>query len=86
MQTQWKSDIDPVIASPLWQGLQLSNVVLTSGVNTINHTLGRALQGWFLVGIQGAAVIYDLQSTNPSISTTLMLNSNAAVTISLWVY
>lgn len=86
MQQQWKADIDPALASPLWQGLQLTSVALVNGTTTINHTLGRTLQGWFLTGINGAATIYDLQATNPSTDRTLILVSNAAVTVSLWVF
>jgi hypothetical protein len=87
MQTQWKADIDPALASPLWQGQQLTGVMLTANATTtINHGLGRALQGWFLTGISGASTIYDLQMTNPSTNKTLILHSSAAVTVSIWVF
>lgn len=86
MQTIWKSDLDPVIASPLWQGRQVDDVKLLVGANTINHGLGRKLQGWFPVLKSNAADISDLQMTNPIPDKTLQLVSTATVTVSLWVY
>lgn len=86
MQTQWKSNIDPVIASPLWQGQQLDKIALINGSTIVNHGLGRKLQGWFLVSIDAAATIYDSQTINPTPALTLVLVSNAAVNVSLWVY
>ena len=83
MQTKWKSIIDPIVSLPLLQGLQLNNIALNSGTTAINHLLSRMQQGWLITDIQGAATIYRSEPFNDK---TLTLTSNAAVTISLWVY
>lgn len=85
LQNAWKAQLDVMLANPLFKGRQLS-ATLINGITVINHGLSRKLQGWFIVGIDGAATIYDSQASNQHQDLTLVLNSNAAVTISLWVY
>ena len=82
-QTRMKSILDNVTKLPLLSGLQLNTVKLIIGQTTINHLLGRQMQGWIITDIDGAAQIYR---TAPMNSTQLVLASNAAVNISLWVY
>lgn len=76
----------PTFNNPLINGRMITGKVLASGSNIINHGLGRDLQGWFIVGINGAAVIYDTQATNANPSLTLLLTSNATVTVNLFVF
>ena len=83
--TRWKSILDPIISSPLLAGHQI-NATLVSGPNTINHGLGRKLQGYFVVLNSASATFYDSQSTNASTDLTLILNSTADTVVSLWVY
>ena len=85
VQTKWKSLIDPVLASPLING-RLISTSLAIGSNRINHLLGRNLIGWFIVGINGVANIYDTQASNQTPDLTLNLTSDAAVKINLWVF
>lgn len=86
MQANWASAINPILASPIVNGLQLNNIPLITGTTVVNHRLGRKLQGWLLVGIDGAATIYDNQATNQMTDLTLSLTSDADVIVSLWVY
>lgn len=84
-QTQWAQQLDPVVSNPLVQG-RLLTTSLVNGTTIVNHKLGRKLQGWFIVGINGIASIYDNQATNQTPQLTLSLTSNAAVSCSIWVF
>lgn len=69
----------------------ISNNILTSiplaiGTNTINHLLSRELIGWFIVRQRSAANIYDDQDNNDNTSVSLLLVSDAAVTVDLVVF
>ena len=85
MQTRWKSDLDPLLANPLNGISILENVPLILGSNTVNHLLGRTMQGWFLTDIQGIATIYR-PNVNPFNNITLTLVSSAAVVCSIGVF
>jgi len=84
--TVWSTILTPTIQSPIVNGNLLTNQALINGVTVINHKLGRELQGWIIVGADGIADVYDNQASNPIPNLTLSLTSNAAVTVSLWVF
>lgn len=86
MQTRWASELNPIIANPLLNGQLLTNVALINGTTVVNHGLGRKLVGWIIVGINGAAQIYDNQATNQMPQLTLSLTSDAAVQVAIWVF
>lgn len=87
MQTQWSSQLNPVINLPLSNGIILTNVALKTGDNTINHKLGRILQGWIVVRmIDGFVQLYDKQSGNKMADKTLVLNSSGNGLVNLLVF
>jgi hypothetical protein len=83
MGTKWASELNPIIANPLNNVSILKNISLVSGSNVINHGLGQNQQGWFLIDIQGNAVVYRSAPFN---NLTLTLTSSAAVTCSIGVF
>jgi hypothetical protein len=83
LQTQWASQLNPVLANPLTDPLIIKNVSLASGANVINHKLQRMQQGWILSDITASATIYRSQPFN---DLTLTLTSSAPCTVSLVVY
>lgn len=79
----WKSILDPVIATPLIQGNLITNQVLVTGANIINHKLGRQQVGWMIVDQNASAALYRSQPFN---GLTLTLTSSAPVTVNVWVF
>lgn len=76
----------PLTAIPLNSGSLLQSVSLVSGANSVNHKLGRALVGWFIVRQRAAASVYDTQDTNPTPTLTLNLVSSANVVVDVYVF
>ncbi len=83
MQSAWTGVLNPFLRQPVLNGLLLSDVALGVGNTVINHRLGRTPQGWALVDINGAAQIYRSAAFN---SLTLTLNSDAAITVGLYIF
>jgi len=86
LQNKWSSILNPIISNPAISSSILSNVQLVNGTNTINHLLGRTLQGWKIVRLRGAATIYDQQDTNSMKNLTLVLVSNSQVSCDIEVF
>jgi hypothetical protein len=87
LQTKWASILNPFLAKPSLQQSLIKNIALVVGNNTINHGLGRPLQGWMPARYHGAYTqLYDLQDSNQMPALTLVLNSSVAVTIDLVVF
>jgi hypothetical protein len=78
--------VNPLTTVPLNSGSILPNVTLVTGANSVNHLLGRALVGWFLVRQRSAASIYDTQDTNLTPTLTLSLVSSADVVVDIFVF
>lgn len=85
-QTTWASQLDPLIKNPLNSASRLQNVSLAAGSNTINHLLGRPLQGWYTTRVRASATIYDTQDSNIMPNLTLVLVASAPVVIDLVVF
>lgn len=84
LQTLWRQVLNPLIAVPMNNGIQLEGIVLTASTNVINHKLGRMQQGWVITDINNVATsIYRSQPFNDK---TLTLTSSGAVTVNIWVY
>jgi hypothetical protein len=83
MQTQWAQELNPIIRNQLLQGILLQNITIKSGVNVINHKLGRKQIGYIIADIDSPAVIYRSQPLN---ALTLTLTSDANANISVWVF
>ncbi len=86
LQTDWISKLNPILAKPTSASSILNNINLVTGTNTINHLLGRPLQGWQIVRRNGPATIYDAQDSNPLPNLTLVLIASAPVTVSIEVF
>lgn len=85
METQWASQLNPVISNPLIAGNLFKNVVLSSGSNTINHKLDRAYQGYLISGMHGSFIqLFDTPSPMPD--KTLVLNASASGSIDIWIF
>lgn len=83
LQTNWATQLNPVIQKEIVQGILLKNISLLTGANIINHKLSRQMQGWMVSDIDAAVSIYRSQPLNDK---TLTLTSSGAATISLWVF
>ncbi len=78
--------LNPIFNTPTLGGNLLTNISLVSGVNNINHGLGRTLNGWQIVRQRANANIWDSQDNNKTPTLTLTLNSSAAVTCDIYVF
>lgn len=80
---KWAQSLNPIVASPISSASILQSISLTTGANTINHGLGRTMQGWFITDVNGVAIIYRSQPLNAS---TLTLTSSASVIVNIGVF
>lgn len=74
------------LRTPFTDSILLKEVSLLTGDNFIPHQLGRALQGWVMVGRSSAALVFDKQITNVLKNKFLILNASAPIIVSLVVF
>lgn len=78
--------LNPIFNTQILGGNLLTNQTLVSGLNSINHGLGRNLNGWFPVRIRSAATFFDSQDANKTPNLTLALNSSANCIADIYVF
>jgi hypothetical protein len=83
MQNTWAAQLNPVLSNPTTNPGILTGIILVSGVNVINHKLGRLMQGWKVTDINAAITLYRSAPFN---SSTLTLTASGAATINLEVF
>lgn len=83
LQTRWSSILNPVLAEPVLNNLELKQVTLATGVNVINHLLSRTQQGWIVTDITSNVTLFRSQPFNDK---TLTLTSSGPAVINLLVY
>jgi hypothetical protein len=84
MQTQWASQLNPVLSNPSNKSSLITGIVLVANTpQTINHKLGRQMQGWEVADKNANAIVWRTQPFNAS---TITLESNANVTINIRVF
>lgn len=83
---RWASILNPIIANPIANGQTLENVKVLTGSNTINHRLGKKLQGYIVTMNSSNVTYYDKQSSNPTPDLTLTLIASGVSTINLYVF
>lgn len=86
VQQQLVRTLNPVFATPTLGGNLLTNQSLGIGTNSINHGLGRTLNGWQIVRQRAEARIWDSQDNNKTPTLTLSLNSDSIVSVDLYVF
>lgn len=86
IQTALKDYTTQLNGVQILDGQLLENVSLAVGANSIDHKLGRVLNGWFIVRKSAAGDVYDTQDSNSNKNRTLQLVSSAAMTVSIWVF
>lgn len=83
-QTKWAAELNPFLALPILNGIQINKISLTANKPlAVNHLLDKTPQGWFLVDNTADAVVWR---SAPFTKTTVTLTSNVSTTIAIWIY
>lgn len=81
IQNNTATALKPIQNSPFVGGVQLNNIVLKSGSNAVQHTLGRTPTLWVICDTNAAQTVFRTTWDK----TVINLTASGTVTISLWV-
>lgn len=77
--------LKPLLESSIGSGRVIDSIAIVSGTpKTVEHKLGREFKGWIVVRKNADANVWESTSSIPS--KTLILNADANVTISIWIF
>lgn len=76
-----------LLLSEIVDGNLIEDVFLPASTETlVEHKLGRELRGYIVVKRNAGSNIFDKQDVNIASDRFLILDTNVAVTVSLWVF
>lgn len=79
--------VRPLSSNPLLDGRLIEGVAITSGTTKlVDHGLGRAWRGWYVVDRNANANVYRDTASRAEASRQLALLASATVTVTLWVF
>lgn len=81
LQDNIATALKPIQASPFVGGVLLTGIVLATGSNAIQHTLGRIPKLWVIADTNAAQSVYRTSWNTELIN----LTASGAVTIAMWV-
>lgn len=86
LQDNIETSVNSVLTAVILDYNIVTNVALVVGDNVVNHLLGRAPIGWFVVRKRGPGNFYDKQDSNPTPTRNYIINSDSAVTVDLYFF
>ena len=87
LQNSLESSFRSFQSCPLLDGHLLEDVSLVSGLNTIDHKLGRPIRGWIITRSNGGLHIPSVdQDNNRHDDKTLVIFFSQAATADIWVF
>ena len=87
VQDEVEQILNPLAKLEILDGHLLRDISITAGTPlVVNHGLARPVIGWVVVRKNANADIWDSQDTNRIVGRTLVLNSDANVQLSLYVF
>lgn len=85
IQTAFETTARSIIESKILDGNLIEDVVVKAvGGANVSHKLDKPYTGWIVVKQNANANVWETRPTNNR--TSILLNSSADVTISLWVF
>jgi hypothetical protein len=85
LQDAVNETLNMIVRREILDGKLIKNIALTTGTpKTVDHGLGRVVQGWIAVRKSANANIWDTKTQLEE--RFLVLNSSANVNIDLWVF
>jgi len=76
--------INGLAASPIISGQLLKDVTVDTTAKRVEHRLGRAPLGYFIVKNNANSIIYEAAESRPDLFLNLV--ASAPATVSLWVF
>jgi len=87
IQNSLENTFRSIESCPLLDGHLLEGVSIATGVNTIDHKLGRPIRGWIVTRCNAGLYLPSThQDGNAHADETLILQFSQAATADIWVF
>jgi hypothetical protein len=78
--------LSALLRLPLLDGQLVEDLALTSGLNNLNHGLGRSLRGYLVVRASADVRLWDDDAASSAPQLFHRIQASAPATVTLWVF
>ena len=86
VQSHIQKTFAPLLELPFADGVLRADLSIGTADTEIEHKLGRAYDGWLMVGLQANAVIYESATANTNKSSVIILKASTSATASIFFF
>jgi hypothetical protein len=86
VQSHIQKTFAPLLELPFADGVLRADLSIGTADTEIEHKLGRAYEGWLIVGLQTNAVIYESATSNTNKNSVIILQASSAATATIFFF
>jgi hypothetical protein len=86
VQSHIQKTFAPLLELPFADGVLRSDLSIGTADTEIEHKLGRAYEGWLVVGLKTNSVVYESATSNTNKNSVIILQASSAATATIFFF
>ena len=86
VQSHIQKTFAPLLELPFADGVLRADLSIGTADTEIEHKLGRAYEGWLVVGLKTNSVVYESATSNTNKSSVIILQESSAATATIFFF
>jgi len=86
VQSHIQKTFAPLLELPFADGVLRADLSIGTADTEVEHKLGRAYEGWLIVGLKTNAVVYESSTTNSNKKSVIILQASSAATATIFFF
>ena len=86
VQSHIQKTFAPLLELPFADGVLRSDLSIGTADTEIEHKLGRAYEGWLMVGLKTNSVVYESATANTNKSSVIILKASTSATANIFFF
>ena len=86
VQSHIQKTFAPLLELPFADGVLRADLSIETSDTEIEHKLGRAYEGWLMVGLKTNAVVYESATVNTNKNSVIILKASTSATVSIFFF
>ena len=86
VQSHIQKTFAPLLELPFADGVLRSDLSIGTSDTEIEHKLGRAYEGWLVVGLTTNSVVYESATSNTNKRSVIILQASSAATATIFFF
>jgi hypothetical protein len=86
VQSHIQKTFAPLLELPFADGVLRADLSIGTSDTEIEHKLGRAYEGWLMVGLKSNSIVYESATSNTNKNSVIILKASTSATVSIFFF